>query len=739
MNCLCCTNVVYSHSVDVKKTFSHTICGVCSKPYNDPRILPCLHSFCQQCLQYEIEKYGSQQVFTCPTCEKSTSIPVGGASVIPQNLHLGFEVEVAGYVSKLVSNSEVCCDQCIDGSSGPAVVFCCTCRQFMCTFCHEYHKRNRQLSKHTIVGLDQDGANQLQTILKPSDHYHSRVNHEDNKLNLYCETCNCIIHTSRDCIHVDHKHHTITELSAVAKVHRSAIEEVLTHARGIMIKLTEAINGNDKIIEQVEISKRNALLAINQAFELLQQTSEERKKTLLSEVEAISLSKTTALTSQKEQFEKMVEDIGHYTEVASHILQTHTDHEVVSMGGLVPTELKATLKQVEAVSLTPNKHSNIHVSVAQTDGLVRGLSKFGHVSELSPALRTWTWTSTSVPRAKAKYHVKVESKTSKGEGYPHGGAQVKGEMRSKAHNGAVVCGEVEDHGDGTYTITLTPQTAGPHQLAITMDGQHVKNSPHDLDVRPKRDYLTLRDAQQVIKCNSSPYCVAIHDSGDIYVGTYADCIYVFDQRGQLKKTIGNRGSGDGHFNGLHGIFIKADVLYVADYFNKRVQMLTTGGKFINNFAIGSSPTGVIIDKYDRIIVSDSSKKIHIYSHNGADILTIDGQGTTNRCCNLYGLALDPQGNIHVAVSTANIIKVFTTGGVYVRFYGDPNGPSGIAFDDEGNSIVSEDDCLSIRDPERNKIHTVGNLNSPRCVALDPRDGSVYVADYKAQIVLKYCL
>ena len=101
-------------------------------PYNDPRLLPCLHSFCQQCLHHEIEKSGSQQVLKCPTYERSTSIPVGGASVLPQNLHLGFEVEVAGYMSKIVSNSELCCDPCIDGRSGPAEVFCCTCYRFMC-------------------------------------------------------------------------------------------------------------------------------------------------------------------------------------------------------------------------------------------------------------------------------------------------------------------------------------------------------------------------------------------------------------------------------------------------------------------------------------------------------------------------------------------------------------------------------------------------------------------------------
>ncbi|KAL5491758.1 hypothetical protein EMCRGX_G017112 [Ephydatia muelleri] len=72
-----------------------------------------------------------------------------------------------------------------------------------------------------------------------------------------------------------------------------------------------------------------------------------------------------------------------------------------------------------------------------------------------------------VAKVGTMYHVKVQSKTSKGEEYPHGGVEVKGEMRSKTHNGAVVYGEVDDHRDGTYTITLTPQTAGPHQLLIT--------------------------------------------------------------------------------------------------------------------------------------------------------------------------------------------------------------------------------------------------------------------------------
>ena len=728
----------------MEKPFPHPTCGVCSKPYNDPRILSCLQSFCLQCLHHEIEKSGSQQMFQCPICEQNTSIPVGGASVLPQNLHLGFEVEVAGYMSKMVSNSEVCCDECVDGHNGLAVVFCCMCRQFLCKHCRDHHSSSRKLSKHKIVGLDQEGARQLHTTMKPRDHYCSQPNHDDNDWNLYCETCRLLV--CRFCSTITHKSHSVIEISTAAKTHQMEISGALLDAKEVVTKLTGAIDENNRMTEEVEISKRNAFLAINQAFEILQQTLEERKKTLFSELEAISLSKTTALTLQKEQFEMMVGDIGHYTDI--QILQTHTDHEIVALGGLIPTELQATLKRVQTISLTPNQHSNISVSV-KTDDLVRQLSKLGEIFVFFPSPSSCTWMSTSVAKVGTRYHVKVQSKTSKGEEYPHGGVEVKGEMRSKTHNGAVVYGEVEDHRDGTYTITLTPQTAGPHQLLITMDGQHVQNSPNDLDVKPKRDYHTLCNAQQVIQCYW-PSCVAIHDNGDIYVGSDDGCIYVFDQTGQLKNTIGSSGSGDGQFSHPWGISIKGDVLYVADNGNHRVQKLTSSGKFLHTFGQEGSgqgqlswPMAVIIDPNNKLIVSDyNNHRIHIFNENGGWLLTIDGKGSGNHSFQFpWGLALDPQGNIHVAAEGSNTIKVFTKEGVYVRMYGDPNGPIGIAIDDEGYSLVSEisGHCLSIYDPEGNKIHTVGNLNNPWGTALDPRDGSVFIADYGANTVLKYCV
>ena len=122
--------------------------------------------------------------------------------------------------------------------------------------------------------------------------------------------------------------------------------------------------------------------------------------------------------------------------------------------------------------------------------------------------------------------------------------------------------------------------------------------------------------------------------------------------------------------------------------NDRVQKLTSSGKFLHKFGQQGSgqgqfnrPFAVIIDSTNKLIVPDNNNhRIQIFNENDGWLLTMDGKGSGNHCFQSpCGLALDPQGNIHVAAFGSNTIKVFTKEGVYVRMYGDPNGPMGIAM------------------------------------------------------------
>ena len=632
----------------------------------------------------------------------------------------------------------------MNGCTDPAVAFCYTCQQFMCPFGQISHKRASHLYHHSTMQLDQESATLLPRVIKRSDRYCTVLKHKKQELNFYCYTCSCVI--CRDCTVVLHNGHDITELSTIAEAHRDEMRESLESAQIIVSRLVGAIDRNRKMVEQVHSSKQDAAMAIEDTFGQVMRTLDERKKRLLSELETIYQSKAASLNQQKEQFETMEQDIGHYTKVTSKILETHTDHEVVALKGLVPSELKAILKKVENVSLLPSEHSYLKF-LAERGELINELLKLGSIMDLSPSPHFSPCECAFVATVNTKIPVVVKTLSSKGDAYPCGGLKVMAELRPKSHDGLAVSGDVVDHGDGTYTVTLTPQMAGPHQLLVTMNGQHVQNSPHNLEIR--HNYKAICSPTEVMKLGSNPYCIAIHENGDIYVSSSDHSIYIFDQDRQLKGTIGSQEGGNGQFSGP-GLFIKGDLMYVADYYNHCIQQWTTDGKLLHQFGEKGSGQGqfngpweVIIDSANRVIISDSdNNRVEVFNQSGDWLMTLDGNGLGESAfSDPRGLALDSQGNIYVVANGSNTIKVFSPEGTHIKTYGDVNCPIGIVIDDYGFSFVSErhGNCLSVFDPEGNKIHTVGNLNNPCGIALDTKHGCIYVSNCGGKNVFKYPL
>ena len=531
----------------------------------------------------------------------------------------------------------------------------------------------------------------------------------------------------------------------------------LKRSQEVAAALAGAIDANVRMIRQLETSKQEAESSVAKAFERLSEALEERRKALLSDLEAVLLSKTLSLTLQKEHFQRLQQEVAHCVEVTSHCLQSHTDHEMVSLGELIPTELNATTTKVEKMSLTPNQRTFFTVST-KADSVLRELSDFAEIVDLSPAPSNSICIFKSVTMVNMQYHVELETRTSSEERYPCGGLQVKAELRPKSGGefeepSASVIGEVEDHEDGTYSITITPRATGRHQLHVAMDGQSVSGSPFDVEVRG--DYTTLAlCGGALMSVGGKSLCVTVHHpSGDVYVGSDDHRIYVFDRGGALRDTLGGWGSGDGQFKCPFGIDFKGDAMYVADCANHRVQVLTTGGKFLNKFGEKgpergqfNNPCAIAVDSSGRVVVSDSgNNRIQVFGEDGCWLATLDGKTSGKHgIVGPRGVALDSQGNIHVAVYGLNTVKVFALDGGYIRKYGGGvvRGPTGVAVDELGYCVVCDwgGNRLVVFDPEGHVIHaTAGNPSRPCRVALDPRTGSVYAANYDYNNVLKYML
>jgi streptogramin lyase len=108
-----------------------------------------------------------------------------------------------------------------------------------------------------------------------------------------------------------------------------------------------------------------------------------------------------------------------------------------------------------------------------------------------------------------------------------------------------------------------------------------------------------------------PSAVLVAPNGDVFVadghgeGSNAR-IVKFSAKGKFIKAWGKMGKGPGDFALPHSLAMdKAGRLYVADRENNRIEIFDQNGKFLAEWKQFGRPSGVYIDRNDRIYVADS--------------------------------------------------------------------------------------------------------------------------------------
>jgi len=88
-----------------------TECCICTEVFTDPRVLPCIHTFCLKCLQnYGKDKQPGDRM-ACPMCRKEFNVPDDGLTGTQKN----FFMEKLVHVRKLSAGQEaqhIPCDLC---------------------------------------------------------------------------------------------------------------------------------------------------------------------------------------------------------------------------------------------------------------------------------------------------------------------------------------------------------------------------------------------------------------------------------------------------------------------------------------------------------------------------------------------------------------------------------------------------------------------------------------------------
>ena len=117
-------------------------CSICGDLFTDPKTIPCLHTFCKQCIEKSIESNKKMaSVICCPLCRAALPQDYEISSV-PTNFNINRLIEIFGKrkeAGKSLALKEIKCSSCENGLE--AVTWCMDCEDSLCEHCNDAHQK----------------------------------------------------------------------------------------------------------------------------------------------------------------------------------------------------------------------------------------------------------------------------------------------------------------------------------------------------------------------------------------------------------------------------------------------------------------------------------------------------------------------------------------------------------------------------------------------------------------------
>jgi len=123
-------------------------CAICRQTLSQPKLLPCFHTFCLDCLRKSFEDRQPGARVPCPVCNRSVTVPDDGFEALPPHLFVEHLLDAKKISEQLTMQQrcDICCDSDDDGNAGGAgestehfaTSYCGECKQFLCGQCSRY-------------------------------------------------------------------------------------------------------------------------------------------------------------------------------------------------------------------------------------------------------------------------------------------------------------------------------------------------------------------------------------------------------------------------------------------------------------------------------------------------------------------------------------------------------------------------------------------------------------------------
>ena len=716
----------------MKKVTSFLTCAVCYEMYKKPKYLPCHHSYCEEC----IAKLIKESKIICPECRETSSVPPEGVFDLPNNFFINNLMDEVTLKRKVDGEEKARCDMCVE--EGSAIVLCPECVMFLCDHCNEFHKRGKDYQNHNVIPLNELQSKKKEVNLRPKSKPVLCQEH-DLELNFFCETCDQLV--CNYCTTNEHNGHVHNSVKKMANKHRKEMEKIMEPVEKMIDDLSALRQKVTATGEEIGAQTTEVDQQIDLYYKELHQRLQQQREKLKRKLQEMSTQKKKAVSLQLEQLEYTQAQLESVKEL-NDAVTNGSDKEALFAKKQLHSDIKRVTECYKKLDTKPVEIAAIEVipvkkykeSFPQFCQLFDGSTVPANCEVMGIPLQIVIGN---------KIDLKVITKSIKNTRCPKGGSDVIAQIQSS--RGEVVPVEVKDNDDGSYSASFVTKHVGEVKLSVTIEGQHIKDSPYSVMVC--RDYKSIKQPVKVVNDLGNmgeAFAVACNKDG-IWALTCDShhCVYMFDSHDKLIRTFGCEGSAKGQFRYPYGLAFDTDnYLYVSDYHNGRVQRFDVSGGYVCEYGKQGkgdgdldSPLGVVIHSNKVFIADTRNRRISVFQLNG-QFCSIIGLGHLN---SPHGVTVTTNNQLLVADNMKNCIFSFALDGTYIGKFGNSQltGPYGLATDIHGFVLVTEsgNNCVTVFDQDGAFVYSYGSSGSahgefsyPREIAVSP-NGSIYVADY----------
>ena len=671
-------------NMDVEQLFRNlrkeAECPLCLETFNDPKTLPCLHSFCLLCLDKHA-LYARRQLQTtikCPVCLTCFQIPEGDTfGGLPTSFHLNRLVDLL--VLRDGSAEAQRCSSCDENNT--ATCYCFACQNFLCAACFEAHQRLKATRGHRNILVENLQAQDVQELIRRPVMC-SQQYHEDQTLEYYCEECKiCICHK---CSVVSHNRHSMVDMQKAADQHKmqisDALEKVKTQVAVYENQMKKEKGLMDKSELEISAAQRKMTETVDNCIRILT----EHKSAMNAKFDQINRAQQKAHATQLENFQFAVTQLKSSVEQGENILERNINAEILQTKQVIIGRCEELLNaRKPEVYNPPHVHYMVENVTTICDRII--------VSNTDSSLSILEGHCDKETEEKTETSFTIVTRDSNGVQCYNEDDHIKVDIASPT--GSKSTTEITDSKDGNYTVIYTPECAGQYRVGIEINGQPLTGSPWSAQVVPHQYNFLFK--------------------------------------------FGFHGNGPGQFDRPCGIAVndKTGTIAVADNGNKRIQLFSSDGNYLREIKLNKGCRTVAFTKSGDIIalVPGDDHKISLFTESGqfikhindehieipfhvsvgndGEIITCDWKNNEIRLISPDGMqliqsfrasdcdrslfcAVNHQDRFFVSDYKTNCIKVFSKEGNFLYNIGSEGtgdgqlkGPAGLAFDKFNNLIV----------------------------------------------------